>query len=159
MFIGRTHAKAETPILWPPPAELTHWQKLWCWEGLGAGGEADDRGWDGGMASLTQWTWVWVNSRSWWWTGRPRVLWFMESQRFGHNWVTDLIWFRQSQLKLCFRKQLLEFPILYSLAIFGQSKMDWNLERQSFRPYENFINFGIKKFCVTLPWEAYWIDK
>ena len=46
--------------------ELTHWKRLWCWEGLGAGGEGDDRGWDGWMASLTRWTWVWVNSGSWW---------------------------------------------------------------------------------------------
>ena len=51
--------------------------KTICWEGLGAGGEGDDRGWDGWMASLTRWTWVWVNSGSWWWTGRPGVLWFM----------------------------------------------------------------------------------
>ena len=49
--------------------ELTHWKRLWCWEGLGAGGEGSNRGWDGSMASLTQWMWVWVNSRSWWWTG------------------------------------------------------------------------------------------
>ena len=54
--------------------ELTHWKRPWCWERLGAGGEGDDRGWDGWMASLTWWTWVWVNSRSWWWTGRPGVL-------------------------------------------------------------------------------------
>jgi len=51
-----------------------------------------DRGWDGWMASLTRWTWVWVNSGSWWWTGRPGVLRFMGLQRVGHNWVTDLIW-------------------------------------------------------------------
>ena len=62
------------------------------WEGLGAGGEGDDRGWDGWMASPTRWTWVWVNSRSWWWTGRPGMLWFMGSQRVGHDWVTDLNW-------------------------------------------------------------------
>ena len=49
--------------------ELTHWKRLWCWEGLKAGGEGDNRGWDGWMVSLTQWTWVWVNSGSWWWTG------------------------------------------------------------------------------------------
>jgi len=72
--------------------ELTHWKRLWCWEGLGAGGEGDARGWDGWMASLTRWTWVWVNSGSWWWTGRPGVLRFMGSQRVGHNWTTDLIW-------------------------------------------------------------------
>ena len=63
-----------------------------CWEGLGAGGEGDDRGWDGWMASLTRWTWVWVNSGSWWWTGRPGVLWFMGSQRVGHDWATELNW-------------------------------------------------------------------
>ena len=52
--------------------ELTHWKRPWCWEGLGAG-EGDDRGWDGWMASLIQWAWVWVNSRSWWWTGSWRA--------------------------------------------------------------------------------------
>jgi len=81
---------------WCHPAisceELTHWKRLWCWEGLGAGGEGDDRGWDGWMASLTRWTWVWVNSGGWWWTGRPGVLRFMELQRVRHDWATDLIW-------------------------------------------------------------------
>ena len=70
----------------------THWKRLWFWEGLGARGEGDDRGWDGWMASLTRWTWVWVYSRSWWWTGRPGMLWFMELQRVGHHWVTKLNW-------------------------------------------------------------------
>ena len=65
-------------------------EKIWCWEGLGAGREGDDRGWDGWMASLTRWRWV--NSRSWWWTGRPGVLRFMASQRVGHDWATDVIW-------------------------------------------------------------------
>ena len=70
--------------------ELTHWKRLWCWEGLGTGGEGDDRGWDVWMASPTEWTWVWVISRSWWWTGRPGVLQFMVSQRVGHDWATEL---------------------------------------------------------------------
>ena len=70
--------------------ELTHWKRLWCWEGLEAGGEGDARGCDGWMASLTWWTWVWVNSGNWWWTGRPGVLRFMGSQRVGHNWATEL---------------------------------------------------------------------
>ena len=60
--------------------ELTHLKRPWFWERLRAGGEEDDRGWDGWMASPTQWTWVWVDSGSWWWTGRPGVLWFMGSQ-------------------------------------------------------------------------------
>ena len=70
--------------------ELTHWKRLWCWEGLAAGGEGDYRGWDGWMASLTPWTWVWVNSGSWWWTGRPGMLRFTGSQRVGHDWATEL---------------------------------------------------------------------
>ena len=72
--------------------ELTHWKKPWCWEGLAAGGEGDDRGWDGWMASPTRWAWVWVDSRSWWWTGRPDVLRFMGSQRVGYDWATELNW-------------------------------------------------------------------
>ena len=72
--------------------ELTHWKRPWCWERLRAGGEGDDRGWDGSMASSTQWTWVWVDSGSWWWTGRPGVLQFMGSQRVGHDWETELNW-------------------------------------------------------------------
>ena len=72
--------------------ELTHWKRPWCWEGLGGGGERDDRGWDGWMASPTRWTWVWVDSRSWWWTGRPGVLEFMGLQRVGHDWATELNW-------------------------------------------------------------------
>ena len=72
--------------------ELTHWKRRWCWERLRARGEGDDRGWDGWMASPTRWTWVWASSGSWWWTGRPGVLWFMGSQRVGHNWATELNW-------------------------------------------------------------------
>ena len=67
-------------------------KRPWCWEGLGAGGEGDDRGWDGWMASPTQWTWVWVNSGSWWWTGRPGMLQLMGSQRVRHDWATELNW-------------------------------------------------------------------
>ena len=71
IFIGRTDAEAETPILWPPGVKNRLTGRPWCWERLKAGGEGDDRGRDSWMASPTQWTWVWVNSRSWWWTGRP----------------------------------------------------------------------------------------
>ena len=99
VFIGRTDAKAETPILWPPHAK--NWKRLWCWEGLGAGGEGDDRGWDGWMASLTRWTWVWVNSGSLWWSGRPGVLQFMGSQRVEHDWATELNWRQTWSFLLC----------------------------------------------------------
>ena len=69
--------------------ELTHLKRPWGWERLRAG-EGDDRGWDGWMASPTQWTWFWVNSVSWWWTGRPGVLRLMGSQKVGHDWATEL---------------------------------------------------------------------
>ena len=102
VFVGRTDAEAETPVLWLRvdslekgwlfSNELTHWKRPWCWEGLGAGGEGDNRGWDGWMASPTRRTWVWVNSGSWWWTGRPGVVQFMGLQRVGHDWATELNW-------------------------------------------------------------------
>ena len=82
--------------------ELTHWKRLWCWEGLGAGGEGDDRGWDGWMASLTRWTWVRVNSGSLWRTGRPGVLQFMGSQRVRHDWAAELNWTESYQNRLTF---------------------------------------------------------
>ena len=71
--------------------ELIHLKRPWCWERLKAGGEGDYRGWDGGMASWTQWMWVWVNSGSWWWTGRPGMLQFMGLQRVRRDW-TELNW-------------------------------------------------------------------
>ena len=101
--------------------ELTHWKRPWCWEGLGAGGEGDDRGWDGWTASPTQWTWVWVNSRNWWWTGRPGVLQSMRSQRAGLDWATKLTDSYLPQLKnsdMIFNANLfyllLSFPSLFS---------------------------------------------
>ena len=84
VFIGRTLVSS--------CEELTHWKRPWCWEGLEAGGEGDNRGWDGWMASPTRWAWVWVDSRSWWWTGRPGMLRFMRSQRVRHDWETELNW-------------------------------------------------------------------
>ena len=91
IFIGRTYTEAEVPILWPPDA------KNWLIEkgpdagkDWNAGGKGDDRGWDGWMASLTQWTWVWVSSGSWWWTGKPGVVQSMGLQRVRHHWVTEL---------------------------------------------------------------------
>ena len=88
------------PVLWPPHA------KSWligkdsdAGRDWGAEEEGDDRGWDGWMASPTRWTWVWVNSGSLWWTGRPGMLAFMGSQRVGHDWETELNW---NELKLVF---------------------------------------------------------
>ena len=67
--------------------ELTYLKRLWCWERLKVGGEEDNRGWDGWMASPTQWTWVWVDSGSWWWTGRSGMLQSMGSPRVRHDWA------------------------------------------------------------------------
>ena len=72
--------------------ELTHWKRPGCWERLKAGREGDDRGWDGWMASLTQWTWVWASFGSWWWTGKPGVLPSMVLQKVRHEWMTELNW-------------------------------------------------------------------
>ena len=78
--------------------QLTHLKRSWCWERLKAGGEGDDRRWDGWKAPLTQWTWVSISSRSWWWTGKPGVLQSMGLQRVGDdsewtelNWISLLL--------------------------------------------------------------------
>ena len=87
IFIGRTDAEAETNTLATWRDDLTPLKRPWCWERLKAGGEGDERGWDGWMASMTQWTWVWANSRSWWWTGRPGMLQSMGLQSW--TWLSD----------------------------------------------------------------------
>ena len=89
IFIGRTDAEAEAPILWTPNEKSWLTWKLWCWERLRAGGERGNRGWNGWMASPTEWTWVWANSRRWWRTGKPGMLQSMGSQRVIYNWATE----------------------------------------------------------------------
>ena len=88
--------------------ELIYLKRPWCGERLKAGGEGDDRGWDGWMASLTQWTWVGIKSESWWWTSRPGVLQSMGLQRVGHDWVTELNCI--TQLKFAKRIELVFSP-------------------------------------------------
>ena len=93
MFFGRTDAEAETPILWPP--DVKNWlveKDSDGWARLKAGREGDDRGWDGWMVSPTQWTWVWVNSGSWWWTREAWRATILGSQTVRHDWVTELNW-------------------------------------------------------------------
>ena len=113
--------------------ELTHWKRLWCWEGLREGGEGDDRGWDGWMASPTRWTWVWVNSGSWWWTGRPGVLQFMGLQKVRHDWVTEpnwtqllssksMIWLLKL-LQIVFPVEVKELPLGRELALWYSYEM------------------------------------
>ena len=102
IFSGMTDAETEAPVntLATWCEELTHLKRPWCWERLKAGGKGDDRRWDGWMASLTQWTCVWVGSGSWWWSGKPGVLQSKGSQRVRHNWVAELILIKRRNLDM-----------------------------------------------------------
>ena len=91
IFIERTDVISwNSNILITWCKELTHWKRPRCWKRLKAGGEGDDRGWEGWVASLTQWPWIWASSGSWWWIGMPGVLQSMGSQRVRHDWATEL---------------------------------------------------------------------
>ena len=89
IFIGRTDAEAETPILWPPDVKNWLLEKTLMLGRLKVGGERDDRGQGGWVASPTQWTWVWTSSGRWWRTGKPGVLQSMGSQRVRHDCATE----------------------------------------------------------------------
>ena len=124
----------------PSCEELTHWKRLWCWEGLGAGGEGGDRGWDGWMASPTWWVWVWVNSGSLCWTGRPGMLRFVGLQRVGHDWATELNWIDWIcflHLCLCFR-----FEYEFICTIFLDSTYKWYC-------MTIVLSFWLTWFCMT----------
>ena len=119
IFIGSTDFEAETPIFWPP--DVKNWHSLkspWCWERLKVGGEGDNRGWNGWVASPTQWTWVWVSSGTWWWMGKPGMLQSMGSQRFGHNWATEVNWTSSYQMVIYFLKRV---PEASSFSISGNA--------------------------------------
>ena len=128
VFIGGTDAEAETPIFWPPHA------KSWL---IGKDPDAGrdwgqeekmTRGWDGWMVSPTQWTWVWVNSGSWWWTGRPGMLWFMGLQRVGHNQATELTdWLNWWWLQL-----IILLIILYHIESCWESKSKFSSQEKVF---------------------------
>ena len=117
-----------------------HPKQLWCWEALGAGGEGDDRGWDGWMASPTRWTWIWVNSGSWWWTGRPGVLRFTGSQRVRltksrtrlSDW-TELNWTLNSKCSIN--------PVILCHSILFFFFKDWMLCYFIFFNFILFLNF------------------
>ena len=130
VFIGGSDVEAETPILWPPNANS------WLiWKGPDAVKDWEQEkgmtGWDGWMASPTQWTWVWVDSRSWWWTGRPGVLWFMEWQRVGEDWATELT----------------ELNVPY-LALFLLN--NFLFKSISFMPMNKHSQIGIRFFLLTI---------
>ena len=97
---SQTQPLIHHPFIWCE--ELTHWKRPWCWEILKAGGEGADRGWDGWMASLTRWTWVWASSGSWWWAGKPDMLQSMgvtKTQTQLSDWI-ELNWTNHWQTSL-----------------------------------------------------------
>ena len=96
VLIARTDAEVEAPIFWSP--DMKNWL-IRKDPDAGKGGEGDDRGWDGWMASSTRWTWVWASSRSWWWTAKPCVLQSLGWQRVRHDWMTELNWSKNSSPK------------------------------------------------------------
>ena len=151
--------------------ELTHWIILWCWEGLRAG-EGDDRGWDGWMASLTGWTWVWVSSGSWWWTGRPGVLWFMrlQSRTRLSNW-TELNWYVAAKLlqlcltlcdpinhstPLCSVHRILQARTLEWVAIYLDGNPRWCSGKESAYQHRRCRRCGLEPWVGKIPWSSKW---
>ena len=128
--------------------ELTHWKRPWCWEGVGAGGEGDDRGWDDWMASPTLWIWVWVDSGNWWWTGRPGMLWFMGSQRVRHDWATELNWYKTESGKHLFYYLFIDswlcgvFIAVHGLSQCSGFSLQWLLLWQSMGSREHGLSSG-----------------
>ena len=152
IFIERTDAEAEAPILWPPDAKSwLIWKDPDTWERLRAGGEGDDREWDGWMASPTQWTWVWVNSGSWQWTGRPGVLQSMASQRVGHDWATELNPLLVTSFTNIFSQSMCCVLILFMVS-FAVQKLFCLIRFHLFKFVFIFISMGdgLKKSCCYL---------
>ena len=147
IFIGRSDAEAETPALWSPD------EKNWfIWKDFDAGkdgrqGEREMIGWDGWMASPTQWTWVWVGSRRWWMTGKPGVLQSMGSQRVRHYWATELtdwliVW--------------LKFIIVFADTVKSYTTSFKWIIRLLYKKL-NSINIVLKLFLALLPKHLHWM--
>ena len=148
-----THTNSSTLATWCE--ELTHWKRPWCWERLKAGGEGDDRGWDGWMASPTQWTWVWANSGSWWWTGRPGVLRFMGSQRVGHDWVPELNTHTHTHTHTHTQGFLSKSPFLVSVSLLFGILAPFSLPDTASSPLNYLTNEGKEPYFFIL-FILYW---
>ena len=145
VFIWRTDVEAQ--ILWPSDtkkshlkSDKSHLKRLWCWERLKAE-EGDTRGWDDWMASPNQWTWVCVNSGSWWWTERPGVLQSTRSQRVGHNWVADLNWTEKESVKTKFLQKTERIQLILNI----QNKVGNYLCREKIKFGGNWINQHLER--------------
>ena len=151
--------------------ELTHLKRPWCWERLKVRREWDNRGWDVLMAILTRWTWIWVNSESWWWTGRPGVLWFMGLWRVGHDWATELNWTEAWRIQESLKSRWRDWPwtggITHVPRSWGKDK--WSVHRKGFtsskwRHRKDYFyqmkhlsaNMSLSSFLL-LPSNIYWI--
>ena len=127
------------------------WNRLWCWEGLGAGGEGDDRGWDGWMASPTRWTWVWVNSGNWWWTGRLGMIHRVAKSRTRLSDWTELNWSGKAEAKCLF------FFLCTQETKFGWQKVYIN-PRISWKNYhkKQQHTYILSKMKQALIWKESW---
>ena len=117
IFIGRTGWSWNSNTLATWYEELTHLKRSRCRKRLKAGVEGDDREWNCWMASLTQWTWVWASSRSWWWTGMPGVLQSTGLQRVRHNWATELIHLLYQHLKKVLAENVEAWRFILTLSL------------------------------------------
>ena len=154
IFIGRTDAGAETSnTLATSCEELTHWKRPWCWERLKAGGDGDDRGWDGWGASPTEWTWVWVNSGKWWRTGRLGVLQSRGLQRAGLDWVTKQQQQTSSLGKCSFRSfQFSQSEDFFCCWLVGVLYIFWILN--PYQIYNLQIFYPILYVIFSLSWQC-----
>ena len=107
-------------------------ERPWCWVSLRAGGEGDNRGWDGWMASPTQWTWVWMNSGSWWWTGSPGMLHGFAKVR--HNWATELNWTDLNWTDLNWKSDQKLSTLLRSVLVLGHY-LTWKFFNKAFQVF------------------------
>ena len=143
VFIGRTDAEAETPIkvLATSWEELTHWKRPWCREGLGAGGEGDDRGWDGWMASPTRWAWIWVNSGSWL---MDREAWHAAIHGVAKSWTRLSDWTELNWVTLNLNGETLE----------------WSYVSKSYKKITSFENVipMFKKICILSILSKSWFE-
>ena len=141
IFIGRTDAEAETPVLWPPMRRTDSFEKTLMLGKIAGGREGDDRGWDGWMVSRTWWTWVWVNSGSWWWTWRPGVLQSMELKRVGQDWLTELNWRGTNNNNYIFALFGIERGISKTKTVFLKNRFTWAFPHLITKPLWSLVIF------------------